>query len=175
MLNTIGFWVCKLAQFPQLRFGAFLGRGSAMGCAGHHHRVIGRRRRHRVGRRDELRGTLGDRRRRGHVGWQTTGTHAEASNPSNFCWRRRPRTWRRPCCSSDRSWISSSPMRGSPTSSGTSRRSCASATCFFAVLVNISQYLYIGRFSAVSFRSSTREGVPVFFFGWVLARLLSPA
>lgn len=46
---------------------------------------------------------------------------------------------------------------------------CLGVSCFFAVLVNISQYLCIGRFSAVSFQVIGHvKTCLVFFFGWVL-------
>jgi solute carrier family 35 protein E3 len=46
---------------------------------------------------------------------------------------------------------------------------CLGVSCFFAVLVNISQYLCIGRFSAVSFQVIGHvKTCLVFFFGWVI-------
>ena len=42
-------------------------------------------------------------------------------------------------------------------------------SCFFAVLVNISSFLCIGRFSAVSFQVIGHvKTCLVFFFGWVI-------
>ena len=46
---------------------------------------------------------------------------------------------------------------------------CLGVSCFFAVLVNISQYLCIGRFSAVSFQVIGHvKTCLVFFFGWLI-------
>ena len=42
-------------------------------------------------------------------------------------------------------------------------------SCFFAVLVNVSSFLCIGRFSAVSFQVIGHvKTCLVFFFGWVI-------
>ena len=46
---------------------------------------------------------------------------------------------------------------------------CLAFSCTFAVLVNISQFLCIGRFSAVSFQVVGHvKTVLVFFFGWLI-------
>mmetsp|Transcript_42699 Transcript_42699/g.68678 ORF Transcript_42699/g.68678 Transcript_42699/m.68678 type:complete len:328 (+) Transcript_42699:132-1115(+) len=46
---------------------------------------------------------------------------------------------------------------------------CLGVSCFFAVLVNISQYMCIGRFSAVSFQVIGHvKTCLVFFFGWIV-------